>query len=421
VAASERAAVNGTDTTVLVFFGVGGAGGDVFTLDDATRGVLDSATYTLGGDTGSDVTSDVRHVSIQRGRTSPIFDNVNAGTASIELNNEDRAYDPEYTAGEFYGNIMPTKRVSVVTNGVTVFDGQIADWSLDYQVSGKSTATIDAEDALAVLSRQQFTEWTATSAQTAGDRYTDILNRSEVAWSGGARDLDTGISTLQGDAVSWGSNVLSYCQLVAQSDLGTLFVSRDGVLTFHDRHHNYTASTALAFADDGTGIAFHEIGRLFGSENFYNRVSVDREGGTVQTVVISSATDDGIRSLSLDGLLMDSDDQSLSMAEYIANTFATGESRISSLRVRLNELQHTVAEIQSVLSLDVNSLVSVTWTPNGVGDPIEQTCVVEGMRHDIGVEYHDVTLYLGKFVDTVFILDDATLGVLDGTNNLLSF
>jgi hypothetical protein len=71
VAASEWAAVNGTDTTVLVFFGVGGAGGDVFTLDDATRGVLDSATYTLGGDTGSDVTSDVRHVSIQRGRTSP--------------------------------------------------------------------------------------------------------------------------------------------------------------------------------------------------------------------------------------------------------------------------------------------------------------------------------------------------------------
>jgi hypothetical protein len=28
---------------------------------------------------------------------------------------------------------------------------------------------------------------------------------------------------------------------------------------------------------------------------------------------------------------------------------------------------------------------------------------------------------LGKFVDGVFILDDATLGVLDGTTNLLSF
>jgi hypothetical protein len=148
---------------------------------------------------------------------------------------------------------------------------------------------------------------------------------------------------------------------------------------------------------------------------------VDREGGTVQTVTISSATDDGIRSLSLDGLLMDSDAQSLAMAEYIANTFATGESRISSLRVRLNDLQHSIDEVHSVLALDVNSLISVTWTPNGVGDPLEQTCIVEGLRHDIGIEYHDVTLYLGKFVDAVFILDDATLGVLDGTSNRLTF
>jgi hypothetical protein len=414
--------VNGTETTVTVFFGVGGAGGDVFVLDDAVRGVLDSATYTLGGDTGSDVTSDVRAVSIMRGRTSPIFDNVNAGTAMVELNNEDRSYDPDYTAGAYYGGIMPTKRVVIATNGVTLLDGQVADWALDYQVSGVSLATIEAEDALAVLSRQQFTEWTATGSQAAGARYTAILNRGEVGWSGGARDLDTGISTLQGDAVSWGSNVLAYCQLVARSDLGVFFASRDGVITFHDRHHNYyETGTPLAFADDGTGIGFHEIGRTFGSENFYNRVSVDRETGTVQTVTISSATDDGVRSLSLDGLLMDSDAQSLAMAEYIANTFATGESRISSLRIRLNDLQHTVAEIQSVLALDVNSLVSVAWTPNGVGDPIEQTCIVEGMRHDIGIEYHDVTLYLGKIVDGVFILDDATLGVLDGTTNLLSF
>jgi hypothetical protein len=413
--------VNGTETTVTVFFGVGGAGGDVFTLNDATRGVLDSATYTLGGDTGSSVTAYTNDVTIVRGKTSPIFENVNAGFAEIVVNNEPRTFDPDYTAGPFFGGIMPTKRFRVETNGICLIDGQIADYQLDYSVSGRATASIIGEDPLAVLGRQQFTEWTATGSQAAGDRYTAILNRTEVAWSGGARDLDTGVSTLQGDAVSWGSNVLAYCQLVAQSDLGVFFASRDGILTFHDRHHNYTATTPLAFADDGTGIAFHEIGRTFGSENFYNRVSVDREGGTVQTVVIDSATDDGIRSLSLDGLLMDSDAQSLSMAEYIANTFATGESRISSLRVRLNSNQHSVDEIQSVLALDVNDLVSVTWTPNGVGDPLEQTCVVEGLRHNVTPETHDVVLYLGKFDDSVFILDDATLGVLDGTANRLTF
>jgi hypothetical protein len=89
--------------------------------------------------------------------------------------------------------------------------------------------------------------WTATAAQKPGARISAVLNRSDVQWPY-ARAIDTGISTLQGDTVSFGTNVLNYLNTVAQSDLGMIYCSRDGVFTFRDR---YAALNATASVDFG--------------------------------------------------------------------------------------------------------------------------------------------------------------------------
>jgi hypothetical protein len=275
------------------------------------------------------------------------------------------------------------------------------------------------EDALAVLGRQQFDEWTTTGGQTAGDRYDDILNRSEVAWNGGARDIDTGVSTLQADVVSWGSNVLNYCQLVAVSDLGLFFASRDGLLTFRDRHATIGAESVASFG--GSGIGFTGVSITFGSEVFYTRVSVDREGGTAQTVESANAATDGIIPLSLTGLLQDSDSQALDMATFLANVYATGDAYISSITIDLNTITHTTDDIQAICRLDLADVVDVYFIPNDVGFPIEQSLVVYGIRHDRDPESHIVTLTLGRLEQSwPFILDDPVLGVLDG-DSLLTF
>ena len=405
-------------TAVVVYFGDNVTGDGIFQLNSS---LLDG-TDVLGGDLGIDVTSDTNSVSFRRGRPSQVFDVIDAATGSVQLNNELRTYDPMYAAGDYYGQIKPGLRCTVSTNGITTFECKVADLNLDYQVSGRSIAMMELEDALAILGRQEFDEWTTTAAQTAGPRYDDILNRAEVAWAGGARDIDTGVSTLQDDLVTWGSNVLNYCQLVAQSDLGLFFASRDGLVTFRDRHSNLLATPAAEFADDGTGIAFQGVASSFGAEVYFTRVIVDREGGIGQAVTTSAALTDGVRSLTITGLLQDSDSQALDMATFLANVYSSGDTRLSMVRVALDDTLLTAAQITQVLQLDLNSLVQVTYTPNGVGAAIVQECVVQGIDHDITVDMHWVTLWLSKFdQSSVFILDDPVYGKLNSSVAVLAF
>jgi hypothetical protein len=269
---------------------------------------------------------------------------------------------------------------------------------------------------LAVLGRQEFDEWTATDLQAPGARIEDVLNRTEVAWPGGPRDIDDGAEVLQGDLVTWGSNALNYAQLVAQSDLGAFFASRDGLLTYRDRRYHLSASvTPLAFADDGTGIAFQGVASTFGAEVYFNRVIVENEGGLPQSFTTASATDDGIRSLTLPGLLLSADLDAYRMAEYLAGLYSTGDTRISMLRVMLDDQLQSTAEINQVLALDLTGLVSVAFTPNGVGAAIEQTCAIQGIDYDITPDAVVATFWLKLHIDPddAFFLDSSLLNSTD--------
>lgn len=414
--------------TVRVFFGTTPSASTLFTLNDATRGVLDNVTYLLGGDSGTDIGAYAVGITIDRGRPSQVFDDIDAGTCTVELNNETRRFDPLATSGPYYGFLKPGIRVDILCDGYMIFSGKVADWNLSYDVSGRSVASMTVEDGLATLARQQFNAWTATAAQTAGPRLTSILNRAEVAWSGGARALDTGFSTLQGDAVSWGSSVLNYCQQVAKSDgPASFFASRSNVLTFKDRRSNLTAAPVVYFSDgpSSTQVPFQNVGIQVGSETFYTRVSVTREGGTAQTYTTTTAQTDEVRSWSIAGTLQDSDAQALDMATYYATVFATGDARISEVTAVYNlptpaSLLAVLPPQINLLQLELNDLVNVSWTPNRVGSAISQTCVVAGIRHDIFPGLHTVSLKLSKY-DTraPFILDSATNGTLDAPGVLI--
>jgi hypothetical protein len=404
-------------TTVTAFFDLSATGGAFFTLDStANKGKLDNAAAILAGDVATDITADTMRVSVRRGRDSQLFEDIPAGTASVQLQNRTRTYDPNYASSPYAGNVRPGKRVTIASAGVSIFDGIIADWDLDYDVGGMSLAFAQCVDALGQLGRMEFNAWTATASQTAGPRITAVLDRPEVAFTAN-RSIDTGVSVLQGDSVSASSNVLNYLQLVTRSDLGRLYASRSGVVTFKDRTAAPTALVSVTFADDGTGVPFQGIAMSYGSELLYNRVSIDRVGGSRQTVNDSaSQAQYGASSLSESGLLMNSDAQSLDMANILLSAYKDPELRVAELVVELGAL--TTANQLDVLALDMASVVAVTWTPNGVGTETSRVCIVEGIRHDITPDSHTVTLSLGDR-RTFVTLDDASLGRLDF--NVLSF
>ena len=437
-------------TTVTAYLELSATGGSFFTLDDPVKGELDGATYTLAGLVGvpTDITHRVNRVSIARGANSPLFSARTPPAArwTVQLNNEDRLFDPTFGFG--YGtNVVPGRRIKVASNGITIVDGQVEDWNFEYSPSGRSITVIDASDALAALAAMELDGFTATS-QLPGARVNAVLNRSEVAFTSN-RNVDTGVDTLQADVVDANTNVLQYLQLVARSDYGTLFAGRDGRITFKDRHSN-AGLTAIGFADDGTGIPFQSISISYGSELLYNRVSITRDGGTEQVKDdATSQTAYRVRTLSQTGLLLNTDAQAEDLAEFLLSVLAEPQLRVTSLMVELAAL--TQAQQDQILALDITSPVSVTFTPNSVGEPtlleteagdelvtedsidleseasdlpapISRSCVVEGISHSItaGGTSHVVTLSLGDALFTsLFILDDAEFGVLD--DDVLAF
>jgi hypothetical protein len=336
--------------------------------------------------------------------------------------------------------------VKITADDITIVDGNIEDWNFSYQPTGESLAVIDGSDALATLAAMELDGFTATASQLPGARINAVLDRSEVAFTSN-RSIDTGVSTLQGDTVADNTNVLQYLQTVAVSDFGTLFAAADGRITFKDRHSS-AGLTPLLFDDAGSGIKFQAIGLQYGTELLYNRIVIERVGGTAQVKDdATSQTAYRIRTLSQSGLLLSSDQLAEDLADFLIGVYAQPRMRVSSLTVELAGL--TPAQQAQVLALDLTSLVDVSWTPNDKGEPtfllaenndelvtesgtplaseaiqpaaLVRNCVVEGIQHSIGFDTHVVTLSLGDALFTsLFVLDDAEFGVLDD-DDVLAF
>ena len=119
-------------------------------------------------------------VTFRRGKSSGVYDNIDSATGTVVLNNETRLFDPLYTAGTYYGLFTAGTRINVATNGYTIFDGRIADWSGSYEVTGRSVTAATFNDTLALLGSQDFDAWTTTVGQTASQRLGSVLDRSEV-------------------------------------------------------------------------------------------------------------------------------------------------------------------------------------------------------------------------------------------------
>ena len=106
-----------------------------------------------------DVSDYVRNASIRRGRTTELS-SYSPGTASIVLDNRDRLFDPSNSAGPYYGNLLPMKRIRIrATVGVTtatIFAGYVLGWPVEYPGFTDSTVTVSCVDAMRLLENQRL-------------------------------------------------------------------------------------------------------------------------------------------------------------------------------------------------------------------------------------------------------------------------
>jgi len=409
------------DTRVRIAFDLASGGvGDFFTLDDPVKGELDDAPFGLSGDILEDVTADVETITLRRGRSREL-ERYQAGSLTVDLDNSGRKYDPAAgTAITPYGASMrPRKAVVVTTAGVPVFSGVVEDWDLVYRLNGDHVASVVSTDGFTFLAQQDIEPHTTTS-QLTGERITAILDRSEIDWPAGRREIDDGIATLQADAIGGTAdpkpvNALQYLQKVDESEQGALFVGANGSLIFRDRASLQILTTTV-FADDGSGIPFTNIDASYGAEELRNRVSVSRlNGGTATAVGTASVAAYGAIDYEIRDTLLSTDTQAQTLADLILTRYEEPLLRIDGIEVILDTLTET--EIADVLDLELGALVQVKYTPSGIGDTIDQFVRLDQIEHNITVNQHRVRLSFSQGETPALVLDSALFGILD-TNTL---
>jgi hypothetical protein len=409
-----------------------------------------------------DVTNYVRSVTIRRGRSREL-DRFSTGTASVVFNNEDRRFDPLYSAGPYFGQIRPRLRVSVVRDEISLFDGLIEDWNLDYDLSGKSDASISCVDGLALLAQTALNEFT-NAQQTPSERITSVITRPEVSYSG-ATDFDPGFNVMQADLVAANTDTLGYLDKVVATDLGRLFVDGAGVLRYRDRTSGISSSPQVVFASesdpyvqqlstlsdstlwfdaaeplplrvdadakaqvilqdavlffDATSpdyvapvVPFSDVAVELGSEFLFNRIQITRAGGVVQIAVDDdSVTTYGVRTYSADGLLFLGDSETLEFADFLSTLYSQPDVRVAGHTVLLHGLDTTTRRYMQ--RLEIGDVVRTVWTPNNVGQAFDSLSLVEGIEHAIDVDTHTLKVQLTPFSAEGFILDDPNRGLLD--------
>ncbi len=392
---------------------------DNFVLNDPVRGVLNNTTYKLGGAVWTDVTPYARQTSITRGKNQALS-RYNAGTMSVVLDNSTAIFDPTIPAGTtgypYAGQIVPGKRIRVTVGTERQFLGVVQDWDLEYPLGGVPTATARAADAFVQLANRTLDADTFPSSLSS-TMITTVLDQPEVAFDPALRDIQTGNTTLQATTVSLGTNVLTFLQLIESSEPGSLFVSKDGFLTFRSRRYNPTYDGAIVISDDGSSVTWTSMEVEYGSELLYNRATIQRVGGTTQVFDDASSQEAyGIFAYSAEGLLMDSDAVALSMAQYYANTF--GQPVFRPKRVTLNMAAQDGNEQGLLQALDVDDLVLISFTPPG-GLLIERYMLVSGISHRIAPGRHIIDLDLIDAQEQSMIYGDAGIAPEDQPLSLL--
>jgi hypothetical protein len=382
--------------------------GPFLVLDDPVAGKLDDPEWTLGGTIFYDVTEYVRSVVISRGRSS-LFSQFPAGNATVQFNNHNRYFDPLYTASPFVGNIIPKREIRISAGTEIQFTGWVDDWNLTYAPNGNSLADALAYDATGLLASRTLASATP-SVQTTGQRINAILDDPSVNWASTLRTIDTGQATLSDFPISDNQNVLAYLQTVASSEPGNLFIGKSGNVVFQDRTKSPTSTDLVQFG--GTGIPFQNLEVVYGSENLYNEIVISRQGGgTAVATDIDSIGEYGIFNLTINNLLLSSDEQSVDLALIYAQQYSQPEYRFNALEVAMHKLD--IAEQEEISKLEIGSICKVIFTPNGIGDPIERFVEVIRLEQTITPEVYFINLGFQAIDFASLVLDDAEFGKLD--------
>jgi len=406
---------------------------DGFTLDSATKGILDNTQYVLDGTTEfASVMDSVTTVTARRGRRD-VGDTFSAGTMTFTIQDVDGIFNPfdenspYYDTAESKPGLAPMREVKLIRYSSTdvpelLYSGYVVNYDYNFALGGIDTVTVYCADQFYLLSQTYLDELNVT-AETSGERIETVLVLPEVDFPAGSRNIATGTVNL-GHAPAYtvpaGTNVLQYItQINETAEFGRVFMSRAGVFTFQNRIGNTLSASVADFHDDGTNYKYNGVGISFEADAVVNRSVVTALNGNTATA--SDATSIAtyfIQTSNISNSLLHEQPSIDTAASYLLNP--EPEARYTSVETQF--LMLTTAQRDTLATLEIGDTITIEKTfPSGAGTTqLAQELSVEGIEHYLDFSTGHRVLYSTAPTTIVYelILDNPTYGVLDALNVL---
>lgn len=298
---------------------------------------------------------------------------------------------------------------TAATNFTSAFIGTL-DEIVFYQITSVPIVYVDADD---VAINYQIGAGTYLSGQRTDQRISEVLTM--VQWMTDGTDLTTGSGTVQAIATE-GKTPLAVAQECETAEQGRLFIDRDGKVEFISRNAFATSSTyntsQYTFGDATGELGYTNLQFEFNDRLIFNRSIVGRRNGATATV--NDATSQGqffIRTSSVTDLIVNTDQQTVDIADARLSAYAQPKLRIEQLVFTPRQAPANLYPV--AIGVEIGTRITVNRRPQGVGSVITKQVIVEGISHTITPDGWETVFSLSPVFVATFVLDSTTFGVLD--------
>jgi len=338
----------------------------------------------------TDITPYVRTWNTNRGSQHEL-QRVEAGTATIVLDNRDGRFTPNSSTSPYSPNLLPMRRMRImaVFNGVPypIFSGFVESWEPSFPEVGRDQiVTVALVEGFKVLSLAFLSS--ALAQQLSGARVGAVLDI--IGWPSGDRTIDAGVSTVPAVSLN-NTSALEHLQAISKAERGRLFVGRDGKVVFADRTaHSAPSFSDRTWTDAGGAMSYRNISLLFNESLIINDARLTRTGGVEQVATSTSSIAKYFqRSFAESDIPLLNDADVLTYAQALVAKYGDAPQRIENLED--NAMKHN--HWDWLLARDLHDRVLVVKTPKGA-TTIAQDSYIEGIAHaGTPFEWH-TTLYV---------------------------
>lgn len=385
-------------------------------LDDPVSAALDTAVLGPVAPTFDEVLHNdvdikfVRSVDTDRGAQREL-QRIEAGLASLTLDNRDGRFTPFNAASPYYPNVLPMRRIRIrATWSATtypIYYGFVEGWPVTFRSPNSADVVVQVRlvDGFKVLSLAfvsgEFPE------QGSGVRVAAILEAA--GWPTAESDIDPGVVTVPAITLE-NVSALGHIQEIEHAEGGRFFIGRDGKAVFRDRTAQANPDfSERTWADDGTGMSYRDVTIVCDDDLILNDIHLTGVGGTEQIAEdLTSQAEYGIRSRVETDIQLSSDAQVADLAEVTRVRYSQPVQRLE--RLVDNAMKHLLWE--RVLPRELNDYALAIESTTDTA----QVSTIEGIAHAVVPGEWTVTLDMSPtVVEVAGILDDATYGLLDST------